>query len=76
MSLLPPTRWRPPPSKRCSRPAQENPGDLFGEAMWVKVFVTEAAEPADLSIFFPATRPFQMVRTRRSGDRMDSSSVG
>jgi hypothetical protein len=28
---------------------KENPGDLFGEAMWVKVFVTEAAEPAELN---------------------------
>lgn len=27
---------------------KENPGDLFGEAIWVKVFVTEAAEPVEL----------------------------
>jgi hypothetical protein len=27
---------------------KEHPEDLFGEAMWVKVFVTEAAEPAEL----------------------------
>lgn len=34
-------------------PPKENPGDLFGEAMWVKVFVTEAAEPAELEHLLP-----------------------
>ena len=29
-------------------PPKENPGDLFGEAMWVKVFVTESSAPAEL----------------------------
>jgi len=29
-------------------PPKENPGDLFGEAMWVKVFVTESQAPAEL----------------------------
>lgn len=32
---------------------KENPGDLFGEAMWVKVFVTEAAEPVELNELLP-----------------------
>ncbi len=31
----------------------ENPGDLFGEALWVKVFVTEAAQPAELEHLVP-----------------------
>ena len=26
-----------------------NPGDVFGEAMWVKVFVTESSNPAELN---------------------------
>lgn len=30
-------------------PPKENPGDLFGEAMWVKVFVTESQNPAQLN---------------------------
>ncbi len=29
-------------------PPKENPGALFGEAMWVKVFVTESPDPAEL----------------------------
>ena len=29
-------------------PPKENPGDLFGEAQWVKVFVTESPDPAEL----------------------------
>lgn len=29
------------------------PGDVFGEAMWVKVFVMEAAEPAELEHLLP-----------------------
>lgn len=32
---------------------KENPGDEFGEAMWVKVFVTEAAEPVELEHLVP-----------------------
>lgn len=32
---------------------KENPGDLFGEAMWVKVFVTEAADPVELNHLVP-----------------------
>jgi len=30
-------------------PPNENPGALFGEAMWVKVFVTESSAPAELN---------------------------
>ena len=32
---------------------KENPGDLFGEAMWVKVFVTESPDPVDLDHLVP-----------------------
>ena len=32
---------------------KEHPEDLFGEAMWVKVFVIEAAEPAELEHLVP-----------------------
>lgn len=34
-------------------PPKEHPEDLFGEAMWVKVFVTEAADPVELHHLVP-----------------------
>lgn len=34
-------------------PAKENPEDEFGEALWVKVFVTEAGEPIELEHLVP-----------------------
>jgi hypothetical protein len=32
---------------------KDNPGALFGEAMWVKVFVTESSDPAELNELLP-----------------------
>lgn len=50
-NVQPPANPAAPAAVQVVVPAlpKENPGDLFGEAMWVKVFVTEAAEPAELN---------------------------
>jgi len=49
-NVQPPANPAAPAAVQVVVPAlpKENPGDLFGEAMWVKVFVTEAAQPAEL----------------------------
>lgn len=49
-NVQPPANPAAPAAVQAVIPAlpKENAGDLFGEAMWVKVFVTEAAEPAEL----------------------------
>jgi hypothetical protein len=54
-NVAPPANPVAPAAVQAVIPAlpKENPGDLFGEAMWVKVFVTEAAEPAELEHLLP-----------------------
>lgn len=49
-NVQPPVNPAAPAAVQVVIPAlpKEHPEDLFGEAMWVKVFVTEAAEPAEL----------------------------
>lgn len=49
-SVQPPVNQGAPAAVQAVIPAlpKEHPEDLFGEAMWVKVFVTEAAQPAEL----------------------------
>jgi hypothetical protein len=55
---IPAPAWNVQPAVNQAAPAavqavvpalpKENPQDLFGEALWVKVYVTEAAQPAEL----------------------------
>ena len=49
-NVQPPASPAAPAAVQAVVPAlpKENPGDLFGEAMWVKVFVTESKQPAEL----------------------------
>jgi hypothetical protein len=49
-NVQPPANPAAPAAVQAVIPAlpKENPNALFGEAIWVKVFVTEAAEPAEL----------------------------
>ncbi|MBX7166414.1 MAG: PEP-CTERM sorting domain-containing protein [Pirellulales bacterium] len=54
-NVAPPANPAAPAAVQAVLPALpiENPGDLFGEAIWVKVFVTEAPEPAELDHLVP-----------------------
>jgi hypothetical protein len=49
-NVQPPANPAAPAAVQAIVPAlpKEHPEDLFGEALWVKVYVTEAAEPAEL----------------------------
>jgi hypothetical protein len=54
-NVQPPANPAAPAAVQAVIPAlpKAHPEDLFGEAMWVKVFVTEAAEPAELEHLVP-----------------------
>lgn len=54
-NVQPPVNPAAPAAVQAVIPAipKEHPEDQFGEAMWVKVFVTEAAEPVELEHLLP-----------------------